>query len=212
MTSRNEILAELAGIGSDLGTIPHAMPYHAPEGYFEELPALVMMRIKTEDVDSAGEETAILSPLLASLKKESPLSVPPGYFEKLAANSPGPEAKKESARVIAFRTDRIFRYAAAAVIIGFISLAGWIFLKSPDSAKKYALKQDATVDKQVQQNIEKMSDIDIATYLDVNALTTMEQRDVQVPDDDVTLMLAEVSDKELENYVELHRPVKEKFN
>ena len=33
MTSRNEILAELAEIGSDLGTIPHAMPYHAPEGF-----------------------------------------------------------------------------------------------------------------------------------------------------------------------------------
>jgi hypothetical protein len=40
----------------------------------------------------------------------------------------------------------------------------------------------------------------------------MEERDVQVSDDDVTLMLAEVSDQELENYVELHGTVKEKFN
>jgi hypothetical protein len=171
-----------------------------------------MLRIKTEDVESADEETAIISPFLASLKKESPLSVPQGYFENLTPGLPAAEAKKGSARVIAFRTDRIFRYMAAAVIVGFISLAAWIFLKSPDSADKYALKQDTTVDKQVQQNIGEMSDIDIATYLDVNELTTMEQRDVQVADDDVTLMLAEVSDQELENYVELHRPVKEKFN
>jgi hypothetical protein len=57
-----------------------------------------------------------------------------------------------------------------------------------------------------------MTDIDIATYLDINELTTMESRDIQVPDDDVTLMLAEVSDQELENYLKTHGTVKEKFN
>jgi hypothetical protein len=212
MTPRNEILAELAEIGSGLGNMPQAAPYRAPEGYFEALPALVMMRIKTEYVQSADEETAIISPLLASLKKESPLSVPEGYFEKLTANLPAEEAKTKPARVISFRANRVFRVAAAAVTVGLISLFAWMFLQSPGVGNQYALKQDTAADKQVQQKIEGMTDTDIATYLDANELTTMEERDVQVSDDDVTLMLAEVSDQELENYVELHGTVKEKFN
>jgi len=212
MTSRNEIIAELAEIGSQLGNMPKTTPYRAPEGYFEELPALILMRIKTEHVQSADEETAIISPLLASLKKESPLSVPEGYFENLTPQIPTKEKKAETARVITFRADRLFKYAAAAVSIGLISLFAWVFLKTPGSDHQYAVNHDTAVDNQVQQKIEGMTDIDIATYLDINELTTMESRDIQVPDDDVTLMLAEVSDQELENYLKTHGTVKEKFN
>jgi hypothetical protein len=212
MTSRNEIVTELAEIGSQLVNMPNIVPYVVPEGYFEELPALVMMRIKTEHVQSAEEETAIISPLLASLKKESPLTVPDGYFETLAPKMPPVEKKPETARVISFNPDKLFKYAAAAVTVGLISLFAWLFLRTPSSDNQYAVNQDTTIDNQVQQKIEGMTDIDIATYLDINELTTMESRDIQVPDDDVTLMLAEVSDQELENYLKTHGTVKEKFN
>jgi hypothetical protein len=55
--------------------------YTVPEGYFEGFAASVLQRIKAGQ-GSASEEISSLSPLLASLSKAMPFSVPEGYFSK----------------------------------------------------------------------------------------------------------------------------------
>lgn len=52
-----------------------------PAGYFEQLPGLILQKVRTAEVQ---EELATLSPLLAGMPKSLPLSVPPGYFEQLS--------------------------------------------------------------------------------------------------------------------------------
>jgi hypothetical protein len=68
--------AELAGLSR---ISPLSPP---PNGYFGQLSAQVMQKIKTEE---AATELAAISPLLASLSKTMPFSLPEGYFEQFPA-------------------------------------------------------------------------------------------------------------------------------
>jgi len=52
-----------------------------PVGYFEQLPGLILQKVRTAEVQ---EELLTLSPLLAGIPKSLPLAVPPGYFEQLS--------------------------------------------------------------------------------------------------------------------------------
>jgi hypothetical protein len=83
MTQRNDILAELLELNSNLGSAGAVNPYVVPAGYFENLCATVLARIKALDSTSAATELEILSPLLSGLSKKMPFSVPSGYFETL---------------------------------------------------------------------------------------------------------------------------------
>lgn len=214
MNPRNTIVEELEQAGSQLGRFQPINPYHVPAGYFDSLAERVMMLIKTGAGIPAKEETAMLSPLLASMKRETPLSVPEGYFERLATDLSKSSTPTGKTKVIRLNADRFFKYAAAAVTVGLISLFAWIMLKPSAGETEYALNNDTLIDNQVKETMGKIPDVDITTYLDINELTTMEQlpEEIQVKADDVTLILAEVSDQELQNYLETHGMVKENFN
>lgn len=87
MESRNTISTELAALSEVVAGIPPHTPYEVPAGYFNELPALLLNRVKAADAESAMEEIATLSPLLSGLNKQTPFSIPAGYFEELAGNA-----------------------------------------------------------------------------------------------------------------------------
>lgn len=57
-----------------------------PAGYFSELPSVIMQRIKAEEASTVPSELEALSPFLAALPKQSPFTVPEGYFESLQVN------------------------------------------------------------------------------------------------------------------------------
>lgn len=76
------IQEELKALNTELLLEKGAEVYSVPKGYFENFAALVLKRIKVEQAASAFEELEVLSPLLASLSKEMPYSVPNGYFFK----------------------------------------------------------------------------------------------------------------------------------
>lgn len=78
MIERNTILEELRSLNSQL-TFPPENLYKVPEGYFEGLADRIMVRINSED--DANKEIAELSPLLNSLSRQMPYSVPDGYFK-----------------------------------------------------------------------------------------------------------------------------------
>lgn len=54
-----------------------------PAGYFDQLPELILQKVRAADVK---EELEMLSPLLAGMSKSVPLSVPSGYFNQLSQN------------------------------------------------------------------------------------------------------------------------------
>lgn len=82
MTPDNNIFPELKGISEYLAGLNRQLPYAAPVGYFEQLPAIILeMAKKSEDPQ---QELAALSPLLAGLSKKSPFSTPEGYFDQVS--------------------------------------------------------------------------------------------------------------------------------
>jgi hypothetical protein len=62
-------------------------PFTVPQGYFEGLAGSVLNRIKAEEAATVQDELAILSPLLNKIDKKSPFSTPAGYFDELTDNA-----------------------------------------------------------------------------------------------------------------------------
>jgi hypothetical protein len=99
--------ADEAGDASEINGISRVMPYSVPAGYFEGLTNDVLARIRANangEVNAVGEakaELQNLSPLLSSISREMPYSVPAGFFEDIAekaskwAGSSAQTAKEE---------------------------------------------------------------------------------------------------------------------
>jgi len=95
-----EILTELQEIAPTLiQTDAPRLPYGLPAGFFEQFPALLMERIRTEtslnreglaDLSpvSSRQEIAEISSLLAGLQHKNPYQVPEGYFDKIYGQLP----------------------------------------------------------------------------------------------------------------------------
>lgn len=79
MNSRTAILNELRSLDSHL-PLTASPSFSVPEGYFENLAASVLARVKTGDALTSEAEINGLSPLLAGISKKMPYSVPSFYF------------------------------------------------------------------------------------------------------------------------------------
>jgi hypothetical protein len=214
MNRRKEILEELIDAAPKLADIENQHPYRVPTGYFESLPGLVMLRIRTQNAESAREELEIISPLLGGLNKKMPFSTPKGYFETLTPTITGAPAKTvEPARVVRmFQPRKSFRMAAAAVTVGIIALAAYfIFLKPAEN--QYALKPDAEVQKEFQTKVDDLSENELANFVEASTVITSFDNGStgEINEDDVKLMLADIPDQELEKFID-QNTVKEKFN
>jgi hypothetical protein len=129
-------------LSSVVGGLPKKIPYVLPAGYFENLLANIIEKIRASELP-AHEEIASLSPLLSGLKNRSTYAVPDGYFASL-------ERKKEETKVISILHRPWFRAAAAAVVAGIFILAGFLFYDKGPSAK--------TPIARVSKEIRKMND------------------------------------------------------
>lgn len=86
MTQRDNILQELKELESRLAdTLPQNV-YTIPAGYFDDLVARVLDRIKILEASTATEELNYLSPMLGKISRQIPYSVPSDYFETLEQN------------------------------------------------------------------------------------------------------------------------------
>lgn len=93
MSSRTTILNELRSLDSNL-PVTVSPPFSVPEGYFENLAASVLAKVKTGEAVTPEAELSGLSPLLAGISKEMPYSVPSFYF---IANLQAPPASRTEA-------------------------------------------------------------------------------------------------------------------
>jgi len=194
-------------------TLHNHSPYKVPAGYFEKFAEWMLVRIKAEEVASVQEETSLISPLLGKIQKSTPYSVPAGYFDQAPEI---PEELPSTAKLVRFPALRVFRYAAAAAIIAVILSVGYFFLNdSTGAGKPLARQTDSTAEQQVIQNIGTISDTEIAGFIDgypAQPLAELAAAPAEINSEDISLILADVSDQELENYVTLHNQHKENFN
>lgn len=121
MPEQHSIKAELAAQAPGLPYPAPPAPWQVPAGYFEQLPAAVLERIRIE--------TDELPPVLQSLKAIAaqqpgwPYRVPEGYFSQPLDRS---LTKENKAPVITLRNRSFFKYAvAAAVLIAVLGVGRW---------------------------------------------------------------------------------------
>ena len=216
MNRRKEILDELRDSApSIVGLDPLLPPYKVPEGYFDSLPSLILLKIKAESASSVQEELEIISPLLSGITRKMPFSTPDGYFESLAPEiRVAPETNTKPAPVVKmFQPARRFRMAAAAVTIGLIGIAAWLFLKDNSTGDQYVTRTDSEVQNELKTKVDELSEIELANFVNASSyFVSYENASVgEISEEDVRLMLADLPDQELEKYLD-QNTVKEQFN
>jgi hypothetical protein len=112
-----------------LSSLPKTNPYSVPAGYFDELELNILVSVRAHsDHQTSKEELASISPLLSSLNKEPVFSVPEGYFENFTIKTGN---KKQEAKIVSITHRKWFRYAAAAVVTGIVSISAFWYFKQP---------------------------------------------------------------------------------
>jgi hypothetical protein len=99
MSSSNTIQDELNSLNSKLPYGLKSQVFAVPEGYFEGLASAVLSRIRGEQLP-AKDEIALLSPLLAAIPREMPLTVPDDYFQSTIDTVPALLAEEEASPVL----------------------------------------------------------------------------------------------------------------
>ncbi|MEP6596985.1 MAG: hypothetical protein ABJA71_13615 [Ginsengibacter sp.] len=157
--------------------LPASEPHFSdvPEGYFDNLPANILKKIKSLEGD-IGEELKQLSPMLYAVQNENVFSVPKGYFETL----PGIilSAVKPQAKIAAIKKrSMVWDYAAAAMLSAVMAVSA-LWISKDSSRQNGAIAKVNTVpsyikeaskyknQQQINEGISNLADDDIIKYLE----------------------------------------------
>src|SRR6185312_5903631 len=242
MERLKEIEAELSGIAPILGKSGiTGQPYQVPAGYFEHFAENLLQKIRNS-AENPGTELEAISPLLAELSRKMPYQVPEGYFNEFRAHRGQPEAghispieainsdaqtgKPEAghiapigvinndrrkvipaARTTPLRSIRpLLRYAAAAVIAAVIAGAAFLSLHHKPGTDPLS-------------GLTKVSDQEMANYLENQDIHWVPGTSASTPtaavefdDTEISELLSNVSDAELEQYLPDLQDQKRKIN
>src|SRR5688572_7440867 len=193
------VAEELQLISPFLTQITRKTPYTVPVGYFDGLEEKLMQRIREHaDYQTSGEELASLSPMLSSIDKKTPYNLPAGYFDSLVNNGMmKKEDKKAEVRVISITRQKWFRYAAAAVLVAFIAISGWILLfsKKVDPVKN----PEAWVAK----NTKKISSEEINSFINLADEEQIEKNsaDNKSANEEIRELMKDVPDNEIQTFL-----------
>jgi len=185
---------ELASLSPLLSNISRQNIYAVPVDYFDALDkklSQIIMDVKEESVD---EELENISPLLRGLKKQTPYTLPGGYFENLQYGN-AQENNMPAAKVISITSRKWFRYAAAALVVGFVATVAFLLMNKPASIDP--------ADKSfswVQKNMKKVSTDEINEFIELanagspDAVKTNGR-------EEINNLLKDVSDKEIQDFL-----------
>jgi hypothetical protein len=140
--------------------IGRQMPNDVPAGYFEELSGNILSRIKKATELSASDEIASLSPALSGISRQMPNDVPAGYFEKFAIDTQKKAAISSAKTISLFSFQSWARYAAAAVMIGVVSLTAIRFMQNDVTLQNNTSNDSA----EISEALSKVSDLDLQQY------------------------------------------------
>jgi hypothetical protein len=185
---------ELASLSPLLSSISKQNLYTVPAGYFDTLDkklATIPIDFKNESVQ---EELENISPLLGGLKKQTPYTLPGGYFESLKYDNPR-ENNVPAAKVISITSRKWFRYAAVALVIGFVATVGFLLLNKPDridpADKSFSW---------VQKSMKKVSTDEINEFIELANAGTPDAVKTNGKEE-INNLLKDVSDKEIQDFL-----------
>ena len=187
---------ELETLSPLLSSLKKKKTYSVPAGYFDAFEKKLEQPISTVNNNdlSAQEELESLSLLLSELKKKEIYTVPVGYFENLKPSIDIANALPP-VNVISITSRKWFRYAAAAIVIGFVATVGLLFFNNTESIdpadKSYSW---------VKKNLKKVSTDEINEFVELANAGTADvvKSDAKV---EINNLLKDVSDKEIQDFL-----------
>jgi hypothetical protein len=231
MQNREEIITELTSIAGSAITWPVAVPYRMPVGYFDGLSELIMERVLvdlpgksnvyavphhyfdqlSDDIlriirhAEVSDELHEVAPFLNTIPKKDPYHTPV-LPEVNIREIIEVEKESSSGKLIAMPTKRKglwIRYAAAAVIVGVLVTAGFIYYSNQIS-NSFDPDNYARID--VSTEISKLSEEELTNYLS-NAeklvIATADRESLLIDElPDVNDHLEYMSDDELNEYLQ----------
>lgn len=186
--------AELAELSPFLSGLARKTPFSAPPGYFDQVPDEVSAGISA--IEQTAEVLETLHPILAAAKHINPYRVPVNYFEELPAILL--EKRPQQGRVIGINKNW-FKYAAAAIIIGFVALASWLYKPVATT-----MPADNALALQLEQEINQLSDDAIFNFADSTELLlqgSTANNDELLDATDIHILFEDVSDGALQQYL-----------
>ena len=192
---------ELELLSPLLGQIGKKNPFSSPEGYFNDFSGNIVAGVKA--IDFVNEELENLSPVMLGLKDKQVYEVPSGYFDTTPAVILA-KAQQQPGKVISIGFGkRIMRYAAAAVVVGIIAISGYVISNKP--AKIESPVADIKKITWDSTNVAKIPDQEIESFLNTNTPSLADMSDDNtVSDNDIKDLLADISDEDLQQYLEQH--------
>jgi hypothetical protein len=173
-------------------------PFTIPEGYFNEFSDNIVAGAKA--IAFVNEALENLSPLMTSLKTKQVYEVPNGYFEANAAAILKKLNEQPVGKVISVGFGRkMMRYAAAAVVAGVLLVAGYMYTGNTKPAVPTAGDVPGELAKASDQEIENFLNNNTASVADTSTIVTA---DDEMSDKDSKDLLANISDEELQHYLE----------
>lgn len=160
-------------------------PFALPSDYFTHFPQKMMQIIDSHELENQEPN---YSELLGSLKKKTPLQVPPGYFNEFSVEIP-----ISAPKVVSMQPRKWIAYAAAACISGLIF--GLIYLSSQQPKQLTLASQtisSETIESFLNENEaldESFKEMEFAAdelaFMDVSASTISELLK-DIPDTDIS--------------------------
>jgi len=197
----NSAKEELELLSPLLGQLGKKNPFTSPEGYFNDFSENIVAGVKA--IDFVNEELENLSPLMAGLKSRQVYEVPDGYFDTSATAILDKIKKQPAAKVVSIGFGKkIMRYAAAAVVAGIVVAAGYIISSKPAAIENTLANKVNNWDS---ANVAKIPDQEIESFLNTNTISLADvSDDNSVNENDLKDLLADISDEELQQYLEQH--------
>jgi hypothetical protein len=191
---------ELDHLSPLLNSISKKIPYSVPAGFFDGLAESIIGSVKN-DHQTPAEELETLSPLLSGLKKEIPYSVPHGYFEELN-KSINTEEIKPVTKVISITRQKWFRYSAAAVVIGFVAMAGFLLIN-----KKENIDPVTKSSEWVKKNMKKVSTDEIEKFVqladeEAPVIASVGASNELKDKNEIKELIKDVSDKDIDSFLD----------
>lgn len=186
------------------------LPFSTPVGYFDELTDNAVSGAIA--IEFVNDELENLSPLMNELKAINVYNTPADYFETLPAQLLEKAKQQSSAKVVSISFGRkLMRYAAAAITISAIITTAFFIFNKP--GKTTGQGETAELTKDIQEKTNQTSDDDIFSYLEEQNLSLAElsitNTTTDFDEEAVKDMLADVSDEELQQYLDLHTDSKQ---
>ena len=187
---------ELNYLSPFLNSISRELPFSVPQNYFRELPEAVMEVIRNhEDYQTAEEELSSLSPMLSNIGNKNPYAVPEGYFENFGKDINLKSDNKPAAKVVSLVNRQWFRFAAAAVVIGFVALTGINLFFNNHTIPT------SNTHRWVEENMNKVSTDEMNSFMQADDEESKGKEVATAGTSDIRELMKDVSDNDIQDFL-----------